>query len=147
MDFYTATHKNEQLFLAGLDIQESIFKKRLTEMIFDFLKQNVSVSTGSVVDVAPHPRQYFSKASRFVVLSVQGNVDRDSQTGLFNSIYPVLNGVFLDDEGKPFQPPTTQANALPEGSYYQEQIRLTGTPLCVVGSLSENQLHLINIPD
>jgi hypothetical protein len=145
--YYTAGPNTEQLFLAGLNIQEDLYRKELTKRIFEFLERHVSLVTGSVIDVAPEPRQYFSKASRFLVLSIQGFVDRDKQTGLMNTIKPLLNGVFINDEGQALQPYKSQADSLPEGTYYLEQISLTGSPLCTIGNLSENQLHLINLPN
>jgi hypothetical protein len=147
MKLFIADKNKCSLFLAGLDIQEDLYKQNLTARIMEFLAANVTVTAGQVLDVAPYPRQYFSKARRFLTLSVQGNVDRDEKTGLFSVITPVLNGLFLDDEGRPYQPPTSDANRLPEGEYYFEQVSLLNDAKSVVTMLSENQLHLVNLPN
>lgn len=142
--FYNADSDQQAIFLAGLDIQEEVYKQRLTKLIFDFLEQHVSLKTGSVISVSPHRNQYFSNASRFLVLQVKGSVARNSQTGKFSSILPLLVGVFLDAEGNPIQRPTAK---LPEGTYETEEMSLSGNPVCDVFGLAHNTLHLVNLPN
>lgn len=143
--FYKADSQTADLFLTSLDIMEDIFRKGVTDSIEEYLKRHVTVKPYQVLDVAPQPRQYFSRSRRFLVLAIQANVDRDKQTGRFNSLIPVLNGLFLDDDGNAYQPPLKQSERLPEGQYFFEQISLPNDVKSTVTKLADDQSHNVKI--
>lgn len=143
--------KNSPDFTASLlqllNDTEAEYFKGIEQVVESFLKQTVSIKRGDVVDIAAQPKQYFSRARRFVIFAIRGTVGRDEKSGKMVQIMPQALGVFLDDKGNAVQPPVDeQFAALAEGSYYFETIDLTGkNQKSFITKLAEDQAHNVQI--
>lgn len=131
-------------YLAKLQILEDAHQAAVHEATGLFLAEALQAKKGNVVEVAPIPKQYFSKGRRFLILSVTAHVGRDKATGHFAGVVPSLVGVFLDDKGNPIQ--SVRFTVKP-GHLHTESLALNNSKWLAapIDRLAEDQSHNVDL--
>jgi hypothetical protein len=130
-------------YVAALQTLEDAHQKALNDHTEAFLKQALAIEPGTVIDVAPHPKQYFSKSRRFLVFQLIAHAGRDLVSKKFAGVEVSVLGVFLKDDGTAFQ--SVQSRPLPEGQYHVEQLALRKSKYLAADPdrISEDQTHQV----
>jgi hypothetical protein len=130
-------------YLAALQALEDAHTKAVNEQTEIFLKQALSIEPGTVVEVAPRPKQYFSRSRRFLIFRFTAHLGRDKKTLHYAGVQVSVEGVFLHDDGRAMQ--SVQQRPLPEGQYHTEQILLHNSKFLAadIDRVSDDQSHQV----
>lgn len=136
--------KSELAYLAGLQHLENSHRAAIDEMTTVYLKANCSIEPGLVLEVAPRPKQYFSRSKRFLVVQVVAHVGRDKGTGAYAGVLVSAKGVFLKEDGTAFQSPTQDSRY-----FHTESLALKNSKYLAAdpNRLAEDQTHQIPLPE
>jgi hypothetical protein len=131
-------------YLAQMQLLEDTHTKAVHAATGVFLAEALAVKKGDVVEVAPIPRQYFSRGRRFLILSVTAHVGRDKETGHYAGVVPSLVGVFLNDAGEAIQSIRFTVTA---GHLHTESLALNNSKYLAapIEKLAEDQSHKIDL--